>query len=315
MLSKEVLVTLVLFLCILALSYQRFIKLSRLLVLMLLGAALALPLVFNFSLQILISVSALFIFLIIEFLWPREKVEWPNSEYIIHTAYALLRRLMRPIVYIGLNFLLIRLFDWPVDTVFQSNTELQKQLMLLPLALLLIDFKTYWLHRSQHKFNFWWSFHKAHHSSTKLNVLAADRDNLVEVFVTEEFTSLLIGYLIGLDPVVMFYGVWLPQQLIGAFFAHSNIALNNDKLYWWQYIIASPSVHALHHTKGYENNNFGTIFIFWDLLFGTFHDPKGIKFDFGLAEDDVISSKGLIGQQLSPIYFILESIKKARIRR
>ena len=54
------------------------------------------------------------------------------------------------------------------------------------------------------------------------------------------------------------------------------------------YIFSSPKNHRYHHSRIIEegNSNYGGDVIFWDILFGTFHLPKGKEpsDDIGLAD-------------------------------
>ena len=62
-------------------------------------------------------------------------------------------------------------------------------------------------------------------------------------------------------------------QLSIGIFQHSNIDLN---LGWWEYIFSIGDNHRYHHypDKGVGDSNYGGEFIVWDILFGTFHNPR-----------------------------------------
>ena len=51
---------------------------------------------------------------------------------------------------------------------------------------------------------------------------------------------------------------------------HSGLRWRYGPLYW---IIVSPLFHSAHHSSDVEvsNSNFGALFSFWDMLFGTHH--------------------------------------------
>ena len=57
-------------------------------------------------------------------------------------------------------------------------------------------------------------------------------------------------------------------------FLHANVGWSFGGLRW---AIASPAFHRWHHTRAEEgrDKNFGGIFPWWDLLFGTFFMPEG----------------------------------------
>ena len=56
-------------------------------------------------------------------------------------------------------------------------------------------------------------------------------------------------------------------------FQHANI---DAKLGFWEYIFSIGDNHRYHHynTDGIGDSNYGGEFILWDILFGTFHNPR-----------------------------------------
>ena len=66
-----------------------------------------------------------------------------------------------------------------------------------------------------------------------------------------------------------------------AFLREFYATLSHSGLNWnlgWigKYILISPAAHRIHHSKADEhfNKNFGSFFIWWDLMFGTYHYTK-----------------------------------------
>ena len=267
------------------------------------------PLFFSLSWQSLLGVAITLLFIFLEYKFPREKASYLSSENIMLATYTILRQVFRPLIFTFIYIILNRIFKWHSWPTWQGFSEGSGLVIKAVLALLVIDFKTYWLHRAQHHFNFWWAFHKTHHSTRHLNILASNRDNLFEVFVTEELSTMLIAYFFGLPAEVFLFAFLLPQQIIGAYFGHANIKLTNKNLYWWQYIIVSPDIHGEHHVQGHEKCNYSTIFIFWDILFGTFRKPSSTAHIYGLGEEDPMTHAGLFEQILMPfkIYFFSKS--------
>jgi sterol desaturase/sphingolipid hydroxylase (fatty acid hydroxylase superfamily) len=142
------------------------------------------------------------------------------------------------------------------------------------------DFLSYWQHRVSHAFRWMWAAHVAHHSSERLNFLAALRQG---------WTDLPAG-------VWLF---WLPLGLLG--FPPSKILIYSLTHFTWQLfvhnewmgrmgvlenILVTPSHHRVHHARELSDapKNFGGILIVWDRLFGTFADEGPARVhEFGIA--------------------------------
>ncbi|HEY2708101.1 MAG TPA: sterol desaturase family protein [Caulobacteraceae bacterium] len=80
-------------------------------------------------------------------------------------------------------------------------------------------------------------------------------------------------------------------------------ALTHANLNWTfgplRYLVASPVFHRWHHSAdpACQNTNFAPMFPVWDLMFGTFHMPKGeLPQTFGA----VGVPEGLLGQLVHP---------------
>ena len=56
---------------------------------------------------------------------------------------------------------------------------------------------------------------------------------------------------------------------IGEFFYHTNIKTPR----WVGYIFQRPEMHRVHHKFNSHKNNYGDI-VWWDMLFGTYENPK-----------------------------------------
>ncbi|WP_293247542.1 sterol desaturase family protein [Nannocystis sp.] len=87
-------------------------------------------------------------------------------------------------------------------------------------ALVLGDLLTYWFHRACHRYAWLWRFHAVHHSSERLDWLAAHREHPVDGVITQICIN-LPGMLLGLPfaaigGLIVFRGLW-------AIFIHSNV--------------------------------------------------------------------------------------------
>jgi sterol desaturase/sphingolipid hydroxylase (fatty acid hydroxylase superfamily) len=142
---------------------------------------------------------------------------------------------------------------------------------LVPDALLgyvVITFVFYWWHRARHKIPFLWRwFHQVHHSACRIEVLTSFYKHPVEILVNSVLTSSIVYVLLGLDPVSASLTVALTG--LGELFYHWNVKTP----YWLGYVFQRPESHCVHHQRGHHTNNFSD-FPVWDLLFGTFENPR-----------------------------------------
>jgi len=139
------------------------------------------------------------------------------------------------------------------------------------LFLLIKDFFRYWYHRAMHEVPFLWRWHAVHHSVERLYWLNGIRSHPVEIVGQALFYAVPLALLQPSDEIVM---VSVLMALSIGIFQHSNIGL---KLGIWEYIFSIGDNHRYHHYPNKEvgDSNYGGEFIVWDILFGTFHNPKG----------------------------------------
>jgi len=133
------------------------------------------------------------------------------------------------------------------------------------ILLLLIDMMHYWLHRLGHYCRFFWAVHVNHHTSSHFNFSVGFRSGVLEPFYS--FIFFIPVALAGFRPVDIFFIYSVCQ--VWAILTHTEKV---KKLGWLEYIFVTPSHHRVHHASNpkYLDKNMGTVFIFWDKLFGTF---------------------------------------------
>jgi sterol desaturase/sphingolipid hydroxylase (fatty acid hydroxylase superfamily) len=147
-------------------------------------------------------------------------------------------------------------------------------------ALVVVDFAGYWIHRTQH--GALWRFHAIHHSSTRLDWLAAARNHPIgELFGRVCAVPL---FLMGMDVRVL--AVIAPVAGLWGVFLHANVPWRFGAL---RYVIATPLFHRWHHASEPEahDKNFAGLFPIWDILFGTFYMPDRQPTSFGAAGEAV----------------------------
>ena len=138
------------------------------------------------------------------------------------------------------------------------------------LFLLLKDFFRYWYHRWMHEVPFMWRWHAVHHSVERLYWLNGIRSHPLEIFVQTLLWAIPLA-LLQPPPEVAMISVLMALSI--GIFQHANI---DAKLGFWEYIFSIGDNHRYHHynTDGIGDSNYGGEFILWDILFGTFHNPR-----------------------------------------
>ncbi len=128
------------------------------------------------------------------------------------------------------------------------------------------DFAGYWIHRLEHRVNYFWNRHIIHHSSEEFNLACALRQSISE-FVG--LLGILVLPLALLGVPFEAYAIIAPLHLFAQFWYHTQLI---NKMGLLEYIIVTPSHHRVHHAINdeYMDKNYSQIFIVWDKLFGTF---------------------------------------------
>ncbi|MBY5952635.1 sterol desaturase family protein [Algoriphagus marincola] len=132
-----------------------------------------------------------------------------------------------------------------------------------------IDFARYWAHRVAHEQRFWWATHITHHNSSKYNFSVSFRLGWTQHIKIVFFIPVM---LMGFDPFVFFichqiavlYQFWIHTEYIKKL--HPAI----------EFFFTTPSHHRVHHASDehYLDKNYGSTFIIWDRMFGTFMEEQ-----------------------------------------
>jgi sterol desaturase/sphingolipid hydroxylase (fatty acid hydroxylase superfamily) len=67
---------------------------------------------------------------------------------------------------------------------------------------------------------------------------------------------------------------------VGEFFYHTNVKTPQ----WVGYIFQRPEMHRIHHEYARHQNNYGDI-VWWDMMFGTYENPKEFKTSCGFDDE------------------------------
>jgi sterol desaturase/sphingolipid hydroxylase (fatty acid hydroxylase superfamily) len=130
---------------------------------------------------------------------------------------------------------------------------------------LFTDFVGYWIHRFYHSSDFFWTFHKVHHTQTELTFVTSFRNHIVEQIVSN-IIMFVPAMLLGV-PVWYWGPVFLMQNLFEGL-QHSDLKWRFGFLYP---VFVSPVFHSIHHSpeRARHDSNYGKILSIWDYLFGT----------------------------------------------
>jgi sterol desaturase/sphingolipid hydroxylase (fatty acid hydroxylase superfamily) len=132
-----------------------------------------------------------------------------------------------------------------------------------------IDFARYWAHRVSHENRFWWATHITHHNSSKYNLSVSFRLGWTQHIKIIFFVPVM---LLGFDPFVFF--ICHQIAVLYQFWIHTEYITKLPRAI--EYIFTTPSHHRVHHASDahYLDKNYGSTFIIWDRMFGTFMPEK-----------------------------------------
>ncbi|OUR97797.1 hypothetical protein A9Q84_06245 [Halobacteriovorax marinus] len=144
------------------------------------------------------------------------------------------------------------------------------------------EFFQYWWHRLSHKISFLWSVHSVHHFVKVLYSINTARFHPFDKFV-EYFIDVFLFIALGADlSVIYLYYIYFS---VNGLFQHCNTKISMGPL---NYVIATAELHRLHHDIDSKRamHNFGNNTIIWDIIFGTYLDPKLEVNDIGVEGND-----------------------------
>ena len=182
-------------------------------------------------------------------------------------------RLLRNLVLAAVNLVLSPLIVLPLTALAAGHSlpwrpDWWSGSVGLVLDLLLLDFLIYWWHRWNHEWPFLWRFHGVHHLDRFLDSTSALRFHFGEVLISALARAgviLLIGFPLG--SILAFETL----VLLATIFHHSDLRLPPPLEATLTRLVITPSIHWVHHHRRKQDtdSNYGTVFSFWDRLFGS----------------------------------------------
>jgi sterol desaturase/sphingolipid hydroxylase (fatty acid hydroxylase superfamily) len=143
---------------------------------------------------------------------------------------------------------------------------------------LAITFVYYFWHRARHESAFLWRvFHQVHHSPQRIEIITSFYKHPIEIVGNGILSSVILYWGCGLGPEAASLAVLLSG--LAELVYHWNIRTP----YWLGFIIQRPESHCVHHQAGHHRQNFADLPL-WDMLFGTFHNPRRWELSCGFGE-------------------------------
>jgi sterol desaturase/sphingolipid hydroxylase (fatty acid hydroxylase superfamily) len=159
---------------------------------------------------------------------------------------------------------------------------------------LVTTFFYYWWHRWRHRSDFLWRcFHQVHHSPQRLEVVTAFYKHPFEIFADSVLSSAVLYLVVGVGPRAAAGAILLSG--LAELFYHWNVKTP----YWVGYLFQRPEAHCAHHQEGVHAFNYADLPL-WDILFGTFRNPRQWNARCGLgARNEGRLAEMLIGVDVS----------------
>ena len=211
---------------------------------------------------------------------PKKDLFWPNIKHLIVSvvitdAFGKMFTLSF-VIYIQKHFITIIDF-WNTLPFF----------IVYIIASLIGDFLPYLYHIISHRGRtnsylslLLWKIHSIHHLPTSLNWFKTNWIHPINMFlntVLKMTPILLLGFS---KEIIFLVGI---THIVIAYISHANIQTRKS---FFDYLVVTPQVHHFHHSKVMkEAKNFSNTFPFWDLLFGTYYNKKGVIKDIGIIEN------------------------------
>ena len=202
---------------------------------------------------------------------------WPDQKAVaVDILYTFISRvgLLPLITFVLFYQLQVGLNGWLADHGWVPPTLerlfpflLGQQALTFLIYVVILDYSEYWRHRISHQVGWWWALHSLHHAQRQMTFWSDDRNHLLdEVISFLWFTA--VALLIGIPPLQFPLAVLLLRLLESL--SHANARLS----FGWlgERLLISPRFHRAHHgvlAAGQSSCNYGAIFPWWDMLFGT----------------------------------------------
>ena len=132
-----------------------------------------------------------------------------------------------------------------------------------------LTFVYYWWHRARHEVPVLWRYlHQVHHSPCRIEVITTFYKHPAEIVLNGLLSSSVLHVVLGFDAQAAALTVGMTG--VAEMIYHWNVRTPR----WLGFIFQRPESHCVHHERGRHTSNFSDLPL-WDLLFGTFKNPRG----------------------------------------
>jgi sterol desaturase/sphingolipid hydroxylase (fatty acid hydroxylase superfamily) len=143
-----------------------------------------------------------------------------------------------------------------------------------------LTFVYYWWHRYRHESPFLWRvLHQLHHSPQRLEIITSFYKHPLEVLANGILSSAVLYLVVGLGAGAAAGAVALSG--LAELVYHWNVRTPH----WLGYVFQRPESHCLHHQEGLHSFNYSDLPL-WDMVFGTFRNPRRFEARCGFGEDE-----------------------------
>lgn len=152
-----------------------------------------------------------------------------------------------------------------------------------------LTFFYYWWHYGRHRSEFLWRWlHQVHHSPKRIEIITSFYKHPFELVANGLLSSAILYLIVGVGARAASYAVLLTG--LAELFYHWNVRTP----YWLGFIIQRPESHCIHHEEGLHAYNYADLPL-WDILFGTFRNPRRWEGRCGFGGDESRLAEMLYG--------------------
>jgi len=251
------------------------------------------------------------VILMLAICWPMERFRrletWPDARAVtVDIFYTLINRIgVMPLVTFVLFYnLQVSLNGWLTDRGYVPPTLeglfpflMGRQGLSFCIYVLILDCADYWRHRLSHQFRWWYSLHAVHHAQRQMTFWSDDRNHVLDDVIAFVW-FLVLGLLIGIPPM-QFPLIILLLRLLESM-SHANARVG----FGWlgERLLVSPRFHRAHHgvlAAGQRSCNYGAIFPFWDMLFGSADFSRAYAVTGDPSAEEAMATGSWAAQQMA----------------
>jgi len=152
--------------------------------------------------------------------------------------------------------------------------------------ILAVDLLRYGLHRLYHSVSWLWRIHLLHHSDRDFDFTNEFRFHPFEGTLSQ---AVFLAAIVLLAPPPLAVAVDAVLVIVFGMFEHVNVKLPAAAERILRRAVITPGLHRIHHSmdEREQHQNLGTVFVWWDRLFGTYAETPSRGFEameFGVEE-------------------------------